>query len=88
MLGGDLVGCFLFAAFLAYSGAFSEQTQSAISEIGRHLMANSPTEMCMKGILAGWLIAALVWMLPSSEGTEIFIITLITYIIAGSVEAI
>ena len=47
--------------------------------------------------MAGWLIAALVWMLPSSEGTEIFIITLITYIIAlgdfthiiaGSVEAI
>ncbi len=60
-------------------------------------MANSPTEMFVKGILAGWLIAALVWMLPSAEGTEIFIITLITYIIAlgdfthiiaGSVEAI
>ncbi len=97
VLGGNLVGCFLFAVFLAYSGAFSEQTQSAITEIGRHLMANSPTEMFMKGILAGWLIAALVWMLPSAEGTEILIITLITYIIAlgdfthivaGSVEAI
>lgn len=97
VLGGNLVGCFLFAVFLAYSGAFSEQTQSAITEIGRHLMANSPTEMFTKGILAGWLIAALVWMLPSSEGTEIFLITLITYIIAlgdfthiiaGSVEAI
>ncbi len=53
--------------------------------------------MFVKGIMAGWLIAALVWMLPSAEGTEIFIITLITYIIAlgdfthiiaGSVEAI
>ena len=97
VLAGNLVGCFVFAAFLAYSGAFSDQTQAAITEIGRHLMANSPTEMFVKGIMAGWLIAALVWMLPSSEGTEIFIITLITYIIAlgdfthiiaGSVEAI
>lgn len=97
VLAGNIVGCFLFAAFLAYSGAFSEQTESAITEIGRHLMANSPLEMFTKGIMAGWLIAALVWMLPSSEGTEIFIITLITYIIAlgdlthiiaGSVEAI
>ena len=97
VLCGNLVGCFVFAAFLAYSGAFSAETQSAITEIGRHLMANSPTEMFMKGIVAGWLIAALVWMLPSAEGTEIFIITLITYIIAlgdfthviaGSVEAI
>ena len=97
VLAGNLVGCFVFAAFLAYSGAFSDQTQTAITEIGRHLIANSPTEMFVKGIMAGWLIAALVWMLPSSEGTEIFIITLIpyiialgdfTHIIAGSVEAI
>ncbi|HML92663.1 formate/nitrite transporter family protein [Methyloceanibacter sp.] len=97
VLAGNLVGCIVFAAFLAYSGAFAEPTQTAITEIGRHLMANSPTEMFTKGIVSGWLIAALVWMLPSSEGTEIFIITLITYIIAlgdfthiiaGSVEAI
>lgn len=97
VLGGNLVGCFFFAGFLAHSGAFSAETQSAITDIGRHLMANSPMEMFTKGIMSGWLIAALVWMLPSSEGTEIFIITLITYIIAlgdfthivaGSVEAI
>jgi len=97
VLLGNLVGCLVFAAFLAYSGAFSAETQAAITDIGRHLMANSPSEMFFKGIVAGWLIAALVWMLPSAEGTEIFIITLITYIIAlgdfthiiaGSVEAI
>ena len=48
-------------------------------------------------VVAGWLIAALVWMLPSAEGTEIFVITLITYLIAlggfthvvaGSAEAL
>jgi formate-nitrite transporter family protein len=47
-------------------------------------------------LLAG-LFAALVWMLPSAEGTEIFVITLITYLIAlggfthvvaGSAEAL
>ncbi len=38
--------------------------------------------MFVKGIVSGWLIAALVWMLPSAEGTEIFVITLITYLIA------
>jgi formate/nitrite transporter FocA (FNT family) len=97
VLAGNLVGCFLFATFLAHSGAFAPETQSAITEIGRHLMANTPAEMFFKGIMAGWLIAALVWMLPSAESTEIFIITLVTYIIAlgdfthiiaGSVEAI
>jgi len=97
VLAGNLVGCFLFAAFLAYSGALSPEIADSVGDISRHMMANTPDEMFVKGIAAGWLIAALVWMLPSSEGTEIFVITLITYIIAlgdfthiiaGSVEAI
>ncbi|MEZ5874570.1 MAG: formate/nitrite transporter family protein [Hyphomicrobiales bacterium] len=97
VLGGNIVGCFLFAAFLAYAGALGPETTEAVKHIGRDLMANTPMQMFTKGIIAGWLIAALVWMLPSAESTEIFIITLITYIIAlgdfthiiaGSVEAI
>ncbi|HUU66046.1 MAG TPA: formate/nitrite transporter family protein [Methyloceanibacter sp.] len=97
VLAANLVGCFLFAAFLAFSGALGPEITDAIKDIGHHLMANTPTEMFVKGIVAGWLIAALVWMLPSAESTEIFIITLITYIIAlgdfthiiaGSVEAV
>ena len=69
----------------------------AVRAIGTKLMANTPFEMFVKGIVSGWLIAALVWMLPSAEGTEIFVITLITYLIAlggfthvvaGSAEAL
>ena len=97
VLAANVVGCFLFAAFLAFSGALGAEMTAAVTEIGRDLMANTPLEMFVKGIVAGWLIAALVWILPSAENTEIFIITLITYIIAlgdfthiiaGSVEAI
>ncbi len=97
VLAGNLVGCFLFASFLAYSGALSADVAKAFHDVGAHLMANSPLQMFVKGIVAGWLIAALVWMLPSAEGTEIFVITLITYLIAlggfthvvaGSAEAL
>lgn len=97
VLLGNLAGCFLFAAFLAYSGALTPDFAEAVREIGIKLMANSPSEMFFKGIVAGWLIAALVWMMPSAEGTEIFVITLMTYlialggfthVIAGSAEAI
>jgi formate/nitrite transporter FocA (FNT family) len=53
--------------------------------------------MFARGIGAGWLIAALVWILASTEGAEFLIITLLTYlialfgfthIVAGSVEAL
>ena len=82
VLAGNVVGCFLFAAFLAYSGALSPEIADGIKAVGAKLMANTPNEMFVKGIVAGWLIAALVWMLPSAEGTEIFVISLITYLIA------
>jgi formate/nitrite transporter FocA (FNT family) len=96
VLAANVAGCLLFAAFLAYSGALPAEVSAAVRQVSQHLLANSPTEMFVKGILAGWLIAALVWMMPSAEGTEIFVITLITYlialggfthIVAGSAEA-
>jgi formate/nitrite transporter FocA (FNT family) len=97
VLAGNVVGCLLFAAFLAHSGALTPDFAAAVHSIGVKLMANTPPEMFVKGIVAGWLIAALVWMMPSAEGTEIFVITLITYLIAlggfthvvaGSAEAL
>jgi formate/nitrite transporter FocA (FNT family) len=82
VLVGNIVGCLLFAGFLAYSGALTPEFAESVRAIGAKLMANTPLEMFTKGIVAGWLIAALVWMMPSAEGTEIFVITLITYLIA------
>jgi formate/nitrite transporter FocA (FNT family) len=96
VLAANLVGCLLFSLFLAYSGVLSPEVSAAVAAISHELMSNTPTEMFVKGIAAGWLIAALVWMMPSAEGTEIFVITLITYlialggfthVIAGSAEA-
>jgi formate/nitrite transporter FocA (FNT family) len=97
VLLGNIVGCFLFASFLAYSSALTPEIAEAARAVGTKLMANTPLEMFVKGIVSGWLIAALVWMLPSAEGTEIFVITLVTYlialggfthVIAGSAEAL
>ena len=42
VLAANLVGCFLFAAFLAYSGALSPEIADGIKAVGAKLMANSP----------------------------------------------
>ncbi|MEO0852032.1 MAG: formate/nitrite transporter family protein [Cyanobacteria bacterium J06648_11] len=96
VLAANLFGCLLFALFIAFSGVLQPDVSDQVTKIGLHLMANSPSEMFIRGIAAGWLIAALVWILPSSEGSEFLVITLMTYlialgdfthVIAGSVEA-
>lgn len=96
VLVANLTGCLIFAATIAYTAMLPVEVEENVRTIAEHLMTNSPTEMFVKGIAAGWLIAALVWVLPSAENTEFFLIGLLTYlialgnfthVIAGSVEA-
>jgi len=96
VLAANLVGAFIFAVAIAHMGMLPADVAEQVRVISVHLMDNSATEMFVKGIAAGWLIAALVWMLPSAENAEFFLIGLMTYlialggfthVIAGSVEA-
>jgi formate/nitrite transporter FocA (FNT family) len=90
------IGAFLFAAFSTWTPAIGPDIFTAMLEMSRHMMENSWWEMLVRGIVAGWLIAAVVWIMPTAEGAEFWVITLLTYLIAagdfthvvaGSVEA-
>lgn len=95
VLASNLFGCLIFAVALAMSGAIEAPVLNSAMEISRHLMENSIWEMFVKGIFAGWIIASLVWMLPTAHTASFIVITLMTYliavgdfthIVAGSVE--
>jgi formate-nitrite transporter family protein len=97
VFAGNLVGVALFAWGMVHLDQFDAPSQDAFLAIGRELMHNTPWQMFTKGILAGWLIAIMVWLLPAAEGGKILAITLVTYLIAlggfthiivGSVEAL
>ena len=97
VLAANLVGCLLFAYAFANFGMVSAAVEREMIVVVQHLMENSQLHMFVKGIAAGWIIAALVWMLPSSEGSEFSVILLMTYlialcgfthVIAGSAEAL
>lgn len=87
----------LAAVGLATLGGFASTDQlDAYLAISRPLFDNGWWEMLVRGIPAGFYVAAMVWLLPSSKGFEIWVILLLTYlialgdfshIIAGAVEA-
>jgi formate/nitrite transporter FocA (FNT family) len=65
-------------------------------EISRHIVGHGSSEMFFKGISSGFLIAAMVWLIPGANAAQFYVITLMTYliaaggfmhIVAGSVEA-
>ncbi|MFJ2463302.1 formate/nitrite transporter family protein [Pseudomonas sp. NPDC087615] len=82
VLVGNLCGTILVAYGMLELPIFDNNTDLAFLEIGRKVMENQPSQMFAKGIVSGWMIATMVWMIPSMESAKIWIIILITYLMA------
>lgn len=78
----NMVGTLLAAVFWTYSGAMSPDVSATALELSRHVAGWSAGETFVRALPAGFLIAALVWMMPSSEGSEFWVILFFTYLIA------
>ncbi|NNJ74534.1 MAG: formate/nitrite transporter family protein [Anderseniella sp.] len=96
VLTANMVGCFIFALLLITPGAIPPEVYRGALSISHHMMENDRWEMLIRGVFSGWLIASLVWMMPTAENAKFWVIILITYliaagnfthIVAGSVEA-
>lgn len=82
MLVGNLCGTLLVAYVMLHLPIFDTKTDLAFLEIGRKIMENDTGQMFAKGIVSGWMIATMVWMIPSMESAKMWIIILITYLMA------
>jgi formate/nitrite transporter FocA (FNT family) len=73
------------AAAAAHTGIFKQPVMDALFEISRPNVEPGIGLMFMRAIFAGWLIALMVWLLPTVEGARpLIIIIIITYMVAHS----
>ncbi|WP_338473995.1 formate/nitrite transporter family protein [Pseudomonas sp. MS646] len=82
VLVGNLCGTLLVAYVMLHLPIFDARTDLAFLEIGRKVMENDTGQMFAKGIISGWMIATMVWMIPSMESAKMWTIILITYLMA------
>lgn len=82
VLVGNLCGTLLVAYVMLELPIFDSKTDVAFLDIGRKVMENHASQMFAKGIISGWMIATMVWMIPSMESAKVWIIILITYLMA------
>ena len=82
VLVGNLCGTLLVAYVMLHLPIFDQRTDLAFLDIGRKVMENDSGQMFAKGIISGWMIATMVWMIPSMESAKVWIIVLITYFMA------
>lgn len=95
VLLANIVGTFLFAWLMSAPDLFDGEVTRSLAAVGHEGLKDPFWTMAVKAMLAGWLIALMVWLLPSAGQSRLLLILIITYtvaighfshLIAGSVE--
>jgi len=96
VLASNLVGTALAAAFVTWTPAVDAPLRSAMTELSAKATGHGPIELAVQAVVAGYLMAAMVWLITSAGSGQVAIVTLMTYligvggfahVIAGSVES-
>ena len=82
VLAANFVGTALTAAVTYWGGVVPPEILHGMLSVSADAAHAQGMRALLLGVPAGFFIAAVVWMLPSSRGFEIFVIFLFTYLIA------
>lgn len=92
----NMVGAFAFALFNTILPGVEPQLHDAMMTLSSEALADNWTDMLIGAIGAGFLIATIVWIIPSAESAKLLVIIVFTYlieiagfhhIVAGSIDA-
>lgn len=96
VLLANLAGAFMVGWLLSHTSLFDRDVHIAISAIANLSIQPAFHTTLLRGIVAGWLVALMVWLLPFAESARIWVIFILGYlvglgglphIVAGSVES-
>ncbi|HVE21157.1 MAG TPA: formate/nitrite transporter family protein [Acidocella sp.] len=92
----NLLGTWLFAVLVHLHGIFPPDVTQAMTSLAQQAIPPDLFATFLRAFFAGWLIALMVWILPSAQSARLLTIVIITYvvalaqlshIVAGSAEA-
>ena len=96
VLVANLAGTLFAALFCTFAPVLSSDIYQGMVAISRDLLGYGWWDMAFRAVASGFLMAAMVWLMPGAENTQLHIITLLTWliavggfthIVAGSMEA-
>lgn len=96
VLATNLLGTWIFAALVHVPHVFPAEVNQALQDIAQKSIPPVFFVTLLRAFFAGWLIALMVWILPSAQSARLLTVFLVTYvvalghlshIVAGSAEA-
>jgi len=87
VLAANLAGTLVAALFCTFTPVISPELREAMLELSRHALEKPWSVLFFEAITAGFLMAAMVWLLPGAERAQFQVVALMTYLIAISGSA-
>ena len=82
VLCANLAGTLISATFCTLTPVLTPELKDGMIQISQDLMNHGWFETFVRAISAGFLMAAMVWLIPSADTAQVYVITLMTYLIA------
>lgn len=96
VLAANIAGTLLAALLSVFAPVVTPELRDAMVAASGHLLHHTWIEMLFMAVPAGFLVATMVWLIPTAQGAQFYVIALMTYligiggfmhIVAGSMEA-
>jgi formate/nitrite transporter FocA (FNT family) len=84
VLVANLVGTLVVALLYTFTSVLTPELSAAMLKVAGEITNHTWTEMVLRAIASGFLIATMVWLLPSAEAAQFHVIVVITYLIAAA----
>jgi formate/nitrite transporter FocA (FNT family) len=78
----NIIGTWIFAALLIPKQVFTPAIHASLSALSKAAVHHDFGPTVLKAVFAGWLIALMVWLLPSGRSARLWVILIITYVVA------
>jgi formate/nitrite transporter FocA (FNT family) len=84
VLAANITGTFVAALICTFTPVLMPELKAAMLDIAGQITGHGWMEMIFRAIASGFLIAAMVWLLPSAEAAQFHVIVMITWLIAAA----
>lgn len=84
VLLGNLAGAFVFAWAMARTTTFAPELREAFRTVSLDAVLRDPMTVFTSGIVAGFVVALMVWMLPAAGTASTVIIIIMTWLIGAA----
>jgi len=83
VLFANIAGTLFASLFCTFTPVLSPDLRDGMLAVSRHILDHSWLETAFMAVGAGFLMAAMVWLLPGAEAAQFYVVVVMTWLIAA-----